>query len=1135
MLIKLGEAVSIKPSDIQPLEKIASDTALGIESKMLKFAEELKVIAPQAKDFLYFTCVMMHAAEASLINDDGTPKKLSNGELVTANWEKVGEEGIKWVCSDPSIKPYRNSNRDIFPSHELKLAYKNWVGRPLCLDHQSQSVDKIRGVIVDTVYDEPRHRVITLCALDKKNYPDLADKVASGVSKDVSMGTAVSLAVCSDCGQAARTEREFCQHMRSKSCYGEINVGLNPIELSLVVNGADKKAKIKHVIASDVSKAAELLTDYLQLKEAANKVSTNDLESIKNQLGKFTEKVNGLIDDSGEEDKSDAIGPTRSKHWAESIISDSTQINAPEAFPTYASELQKAILGAQVKIASLQENLLRLSKSEDSTMSTKNAYFQGTEEPKPGQKQYAVDPTNDKTRELDRNLVNITQTGNDGLFPGDEEKKRELLRLADEHERALFREAALKKAKEQLVSKGYFQGTEEPTPKKKQYAVDPLEGKDRKEDRQMVGKKPFPEVGKIDGLYPGDEETKKKLSRAALKARFEKVAMPDGRIDQGASRWVILANDQAILSATVDQITHGHSDSLYSGIATKAFGQNLLKKIQTEGFQATAASFGLIEKKAQAPAAPAPIAEPVAPPAEGLDDLTPPANIGGEESQGEIVEQIEDLTNELAERVQKLQDASGAVEGDAADLGGIAPAGDAEFAEGPAPEKTAAQLMSMRKRVNSMLQEGIGETVTALTKHIKELKTAGSVYKQSYASMSSTQRDYLNKLTVDAVKDAQAALSDSSKVVEAVVKYAYGTAELQKRAEMSDSEQDKLKKDIEAEAKKTIEGIEGKADTAKANDVITPGKDNLAKIEQADPQVGEAIKGISDAMKGDVASADGPIVFPTDTITGKPADCDDLKLKPAGDDTFEVVNASTKEGRAALRAKLAEKAAAQGFNELSQQAHPKGSVSAVDAGNLDTKPSIESAFHVAKDIKDYMLGLANMPPKVRKQAELIENLVSTGKLAAADVDQLVAHGVDGDAVKYWKQYYGQAKDPKASEFASKLTQEHMEAKKAEEITEIKGKIKRAYDLANQMVAVGMIAGNQVTAQVEDIMKWNDAGFDSMKNIIARQSTVKQASIPAGFGTVESSLLIPTSIEKTASEKIDLVSVFSEHFDRKGRY
>lgn len=775
-------------------------------------------------------------------------------------------------------------------------------------------------------------------------------------------------------------------------------------------------------------------------------------------------------------------------------------------------------------------------------MSTKNAYFQGTEEPKPGQKQYAVDPTNDKTRELDRNLVNITQTGNDGLFPGDEEKKRELLRLADEHERALFREAALKKAKEQLVSKGYFQGTEEPTPKKKQYAVDPLEGKDRKEDRQMVGKKPFPEVGKIDGLYPGDEETKKKLSRASLKARFEKVAMPDGRIDQGASRWVVLANDQAILSATVDQITHGHSDSLYSGIATKAFGQNLLKKIQTEGFQATAASFGLIEKKAQvpaAPAAPAPVAEPVAPPAEGLDDLTPPANIGGEESQGEIVEQIEDLTNELAERVQKLQDASGAVEGDAADLGGIAPAGDAEFVEGPAPEKTASQLMSMRKRLNGMLQEGIGETVTALTKHIKELKTAGSVYKQSYASMSPAQRDYLNKLTVDAVKDAQAALSDSSKVVEAVVKYAYGTAELQKRAQLNDADdasKKDLKKELDDEAKKYIEKLEGKADTAKADDVITPGKDNLAKIEKADPQVGEAIKGISDAMKGDVASADGPITFPTDTITGKaPADCDDLKLKPAGDDTFEVVNASTKEERAALRAKLAEKAAAQGFNELSQQAHPKGSVSAVDVGNLDTKPSIESAFHVAKDIKDHMLDLANMPPKVRKQAELIENLVSTGKLAAADVDQLVAHGVDSDAVKYWKQYFGQAKDPKASEFASKLTQEHMEAKKAEEITEIKGKIKRAYDLANQMVAVGMIAGNQVTAQVEDIMKWNDAGFESMKNIIARQPSVKQASIPAGFGTVESSIFVPTSLEKTASEKVDLVSVFSEHFDRKGRY
>ena len=179
--VKLGESFEISSAHIHQLEKLASDEDLDIERKMQKFAQHLKVIAPHAKDFLYFTCVMMHASEASLIDDNGNWKKHSNGNPVEAHWEKVGE-GVRWVCSDSSVKPYKNANRDSFPEFELKTAHKNWIGKPLCLDHKSDSVDKIRGVIVDTVYDDKRKRVIALCALDKKNYPDLADKVATGVS-----------------------------------------------------------------------------------------------------------------------------------------------------------------------------------------------------------------------------------------------------------------------------------------------------------------------------------------------------------------------------------------------------------------------------------------------------------------------------------------------------------------------------------------------------------------------------------------------------------------------------------------------------------------------------------------------------------------------------------------------------------------------------------------------------------------------------------------------------------------------------------------------------------------------------------------------------------------------------------------
>lgn len=1134
--LKLGEAISIRPENITPIEKLAKDEDLDIENRMAKFAQELKVIAPQAKDFLYFTAVMMHAAESACLNDDGTPKKLSNGELVTCSWEKVGE-GVKWVCNDPSILPYRNNNRDIFPESELKTAYKMWVGRPLCLDHQSQSVDKIRGVIVDTVYDDRKKRVIALCALDAKNYSDLADKVKTGVANNVSMGTAVGRAVCTDCHRVARTEKDFCQHMRGKSCYGEVNLDLAPIELSLVVSGADPKAKVKHIIASDVAKAAALLTDYLQLKESSIKVSTHDLESIKKDLASLTQKMATIVRDSGEDeedkdDESDAVGPTHSK-WSmeEDATPDpsATELNAPSRLPI-TSELQRAILGAQTKLASLQENLTRLStRNEEPTMTKKNAYFQGTEEPKPGQQQYPVDPLNEKARLMDKNLHGPAPFPNvgdvEGSYPGDEEVKRALQRLAAEQERAMFREAALKKAKEQLLSKGYFQGTEEPKPGQTTYKPDPLNEKARTQDKNLVGEKPFPDVGDIEGLYPGDLEQKEKLSRASLKARFEKVAQPDGRIDKSASRWIVLANGKPILSATVDQITKGNSSALYDAVATERFGKSLLNRIQTEGFQATAEAL-LKTAQGAPPPPPAPAAPPPPPPGGDMgappagdppDDLDPPDDVGLEAGDpDEIIDDLEDLIEEMKTKLDDLRGKiGGAVAEDADGLENVPPAGDEEFAPPPAggaAPKTASRLQSMRKRVNGMLQEGIDETVTALTKHIRELHSARKVYKEAYASMNSKQRDYLNNLTISAVKDARAMLADTNKLMEAVVKYAYGTAELEKRAaaEAAAIKKSARKDDLDIDIREILDEIEAEAEGLEGPEELEGLEEGLGFEDE-------------DEDEDDFEVDEDDVTVPLDSVVevnGEPM-VDTNKLS------------SSKADRARRRVKLAQKGLL-GFNELSDQAHPGGSVDAVSAGNLDVKPSApNAAFHVYKDLKDVMLEFANMPPRVRKQAELIQQLVSQGRLNPENVDQLVKHNVDADAVKYWKAMWGEAKDQQSNEFASKLTQEHSKAKQASDVESYKGRLKRAYELANQMVVKGFITEAQVDAQVNDIMNYNDAGFESVKNILAKQPSIsKQASIPV-VGLLDSGAVILPSVQGVEQANgSDIKGFFDSYFGSK---
>jgi hypothetical protein len=426
-----------------------------------------------------------------------------------------------------------------------------------------------------------------------------------------------------------------------------------------------------------------------------------------------------------------------------------------------------------------------------------------------------------------------------------------------------------------------------------------------------------------------------------------------------------------------------------------------------------------------------------------------------------------------------------------------------------------------------MLQDGIDETITSLAKHMKEISTAKRVYKDAYASMTAEQRDYLNELTISAVKDARAMLIESGKLMEAVVKYAHGTAKLEKRAnDECETKEDALFDNIFSDDN----------DAADAETEDTDAAEDFATEEQADAADGGTFESWLANIKGKDDSAAADDEPETDEDDAK------LSLKAPNGTMQELgevevtaggkLELSTKEGRAQARIKLAEKGLL-GFNDLSNSAHPGGSVSAVDAGNLDVTPKAPGAgFNVKKDIQEAMLELANMPPKVRKQAEMIQTLVSEGKMKASDVDQLVSHGVDADAVKYWKELFGQG-DSQSKDFASKLTQEHANAKQAEEVELYKGRTKRAYELAYQMVSKGMISEAQVDLQVNDIMKWNDAGFESFKNILARQPSMsKQASMPV-VGLLDSGSVILPSVQNVQHGGQDMKGVFDSYFESKG--
>jgi hypothetical protein len=552
---KIAVSDDILPS-VVPLEKIASspEAVARFETVLASLKEAQgdrgRKISPKVDDFLYASCVMMHAAEASLIDQEtGLPIKNANGDNVKGNFVVVtdhkGQKSVKWESAD-NIKPYKNGNGDIFPEEDLLLAYKEWVGKPLCRDHVSNSVDGIRGIIIDTHYDEKFKRVHALFALDRKNYADLARKVEAGYATSVSMGTAVGQSICSDCSNVATTEAEYCAHVQSRSCYGEVNKHLSPIELSIVVTGADPKAKIKTVLAHlrQYENQVESIVqgdgfDANKLAEIQSAIGTirHDLEGIsptriarENQLD-INEKAAALLTLLGNTDEGDSLfdearnltrGFIKQHQKSFSTLSSSNidklvgvlnHLNLMEEKATllpYLLERTKGVLaGADVGVGQTDQTLSLVDTDGDSLKSETDFMEESTWSGKPGEP-YSEAPQNFASFYSDS-----LKTTNDPTNLYEIEHKLAILAKQIDSLRKEFKEKPMTFAefkKRALERKSYFQGTEDDS-------VLPYArmGDDEKiresEDKQMVGDEVNTSVDNPD------ESDKKLLQRAELEQR----------------------------------------------------------------------------------------------------------------------------------------------------------------------------------------------------------------------------------------------------------------------------------------------------------------------------------------------------------------------------------------------------------------------------------------------------------------------------------------------------------------------------------------------------------------------------------------------------------------------------------------
>ena len=166
-------------------------------------------------------------------------------------WVKAVSAGETWGA---------NKNNDWFPREELKNYYSTFLTAHMFKNHENKQIENAIGDVLAATWDDDMDCVKLLVRIDSKIAPSIVRGFKSGYMTDVSMGCRVDHSVCSICGNVAKTPREYCDHVKyergkiyddGRKVY-EINIGPKFHDISAVLNGAEKTAKVTGIyIAGD--------------------------------------------------------------------------------------------------------------------------------------------------------------------------------------------------------------------------------------------------------------------------------------------------------------------------------------------------------------------------------------------------------------------------------------------------------------------------------------------------------------------------------------------------------------------------------------------------------------------------------------------------------------------------------------------------------------------------------------------------------------------------------------------------------------------------------------------------------------------------------------------------------------------
>ena len=181
-----------------------------------------------------------------------------------------------------------NKNGDWFPAEELKRSYHTFLTAHVFKNHENKDVANAIGDVLSAVWDDTMKCVVLILKIDRKVAPTVTRSIEKGYMTDVSMGCRVPYSICSICGNKARNPKEYCEHIRlyrrrifpdGRKAY-EINISPKFHDISVVLNGAEKVAKITDVYDVNQSKKSKSVSSAEKVASVIEDAFSNNMEKV---------------------------------------------------------------------------------------------------------------------------------------------------------------------------------------------------------------------------------------------------------------------------------------------------------------------------------------------------------------------------------------------------------------------------------------------------------------------------------------------------------------------------------------------------------------------------------------------------------------------------------------------------------------------------------------------------------------------------------------------------------------------------------------------------------------------------------------------------------------------------------------